>query len=183
MEKTFTLIKREYPFFSKMENSEILDLIGQVNTLPNARSIFIDMRHTLAPVNLPLAQEMLRNFQLPEGWGNLLVDLSKPLLENIPTAATFTCSLLDPSLIALIQTILVHSLLLKKGKKAEDAVLTRGDSIEIARDEAYAESLALNAQDLLSIFQLMPKLRLRSRGTCLFSRMLDCIKGILETPY
>lgn len=52
------------------------------------------MRHTLAPVNLHSA--MLRNFQLPEGWGNFLVDLARPLVEELPIAA-FNFSP-DPSL-------------------------------------------------------------------------------------
>lgn len=67
--------------------------------------------------------------------------------------------------------IIVHSLFIKKGRKTEDAIMTRSDTAEIARDEAYAESLALSAQEFLNILKLMP--------TRLFQRMLTCIEDIL----
>jgi hypothetical protein len=131
---------------------------------------------------LSLAKEALRNFQLPKGWGDLLLDLAKPLIEGIPLRVIdFSTFAFDPCLLLLVKIILLHGLFVKKGTKEENAIITRGDSIEITRDEAYSESLAVSAQELLDVLKLMPTLR--NGGTRLFRRMLSCIDNILETPY
>lgn len=176
--RLISLIKREYPALSDIDNLYISDLFYRIHNNPNARALFIEARRTPMPLDLSLAKETLRNFQLPEGWGELLLDLAKPLIEGIPLEMITP----NPWLITLVKLVLIHGLFIKKGRREnENAIITRSDSIEIARDEAYAESLTVNAQELLDVLALMPKLR--NGGTRLFKRMLSCIETILDTPY
>lgn len=86
----------------------------------------------------------------------------------------FSTFAVDPFLILLVKMILFHALFVEKEQK-ENA------SIELTRDEAYAESLAGTAQELLDVLKFMPILR--NGGTRLFRRMLSCIEELLETPY
>lgn len=172
-----SLIKREYPALSDIENVYISDLFSRIRNNPNARTIFIEARRR-TPMDLSLAKEALRNFQLPEGWGDFLLDLAKPLIEGIPLEMITA----DPWLITLVKMVLIHGLFIKKGRKEdENAIITRSDSIEIARDEAYAESLAVNAQELLDVLALMPKLR--NGETRLFQRMVSCIEQIITIEW
>lgn len=176
------LIKKEYPALSDIDNLYISELFSRIRNNPNARTILIEARRrTLAPLDFSLAKQALCNFQLPEGWGDFLLDLAKPLIEGIPLDMIYV-STANPWLITLVKMVIIHGLFIKKGRKEEEnAIITRSDSIEIARDEAYAESLAVNAQELLNILKLMPTLR--DGRTRLFRRMLSCIEEILETPY
>ena len=177
--KLIALIQKEYPALSDVENFS--SLFAHIHNDPNARTILIEgRRRTPLDFDFDLARP-LGNFQLPKGWGDFLIDLTKPLIEGMPLdmISVYTS---DPLLITLVKMVIIHSLFVKKGRKEEgDMVITRSDSIEIARDEAYAESLAVNAQELLNILKLMPTLR--DGRTRLFRRMLSCIEEILETPY
>ena len=78
-------MKRKYPSLSDIEDVYICDFFSRIRNESNARTIFIEARRrTLAPMPMDLssAKEALRNFQLPEGWGDLLLDLAKPLIEG-----------------------------------------------------------------------------------------------------
>lgn len=169
-----SFIKKKYPSISHIDDLYISDLFSRIRNDSNARRILIEARQsTLAPMNLDLARQALRNFKLPEGWGDLLLSLTNPLIEQIPG---FDFSTLDPSLSLLLKMIIFHALFVnKEGNGRENA------SSELTRDEAYAESLAGTAQELLDVLRLMPSLR--NGGTRLFQRMLSCINNLLETPY
>ena len=65
-----------------------------------------------APAPPALTQEALEDFRLPEGWGNLLLSLTNPLVEEIPLGMTnemIETVIHSGPLLLLVKLILVHA--------------------------------------------------------------------------
>ncbi len=122
--------------------------------------------------------------ELPEGWGDLLLSLTNPLIEGIPlgmTSAMIYNYTTHPSLVLLLKLLVAYTIFAKRSRKddAENAIITRGDSIEMEKIDAYFWSKTSNAQELWDVLKLMP--RLRNGGTRLLPRLISGMKQILDT--
>lgn len=169
-----SVIKQKYPSISGTDDLHIYYLFSKIQDNSDARRVLLETKqNVLAPMDLNLARQTLRELELPEGWGNFLLSLTNPLIEKIPLGE-FDFSTVDPFLDLLLKMIIFHALFVnKEGNRQENGELTR--------DEAFADSLAGTAQELLDVLKLMPKLR--NGGIRLFQRMLSCINKLMETTY
>ena len=90
--------------------------------------------------------------------GDLLVSLTTPLVEGIPsgmTAETIEAAIQSSPLMLLVRVILIYA---------------------ASEKEPSICPMVFDAQELLDVLKLMPKLR--NGGHRLFPRMLDCIQRL-----
>lgn len=177
----FSEVKRKYPALSDIKDIYLSDVVSRIQGNENARTILVESRRISTPINFTsINQALLDHFQLPEGWGDLLVDLTKPLVEGI--SSEMTSAMLhniiytDPMLILLVKLILLHALF----AQGKHEIRTRSEALREAKDDAFCDSLASSAQELLDVLTIIPKLR--GGGTRLLERMLHCINALLNTP-
>lgn len=122
--------------------------------------------------------------RIPYGWGTLLRFLTSPLLEGISSPESLPLTVLigytqDPTLLLLLKFIVTYSIMAKAGRKdPEDEIITRSEAQAQVKEKSALWTIGENAQELLDLLKLMPKLR--NGGARLLPRLVACIDKILE---
>lgn len=84
----------------------------------------------------------------------------------------------DPYLGLVLKLVIIYSIFSQRGRKdPETSIMTRSDTFNMADTDDYLVTLALKAEEVLNILEVMPKLR--NGGTRLFPRLLDCISTLV----
>lgn len=125
---------------------------------PQARTI-IEKRDT-AVVNWDSLSETLGYLELPEGWGNILVYLTNPLILGIQSGM-MTPEILDITIQSSPLMLLIRVLLINA----------------ISEEKEASRLIDETAQELFDILKLM--LKLRNGGPRLLQRLQDCIHKLM----
>lgn len=158
---SLALIGKRLPAISDLTEREALFAAYRASR-PQPRTI-IEKRNTdTAMVNWDWESlsETLGYLELPEGWGNILVYLTNPLILGIQSGMMppeiLDIGIQSSPLMLLIRVLLIHA---------------------ISEEKEASRLIDETAQELFDILKLIPKLR--NGGPRLLPRMFNCIHKLM----
>lgn len=162
---SFSEAKRKYPAIADVPDIRLLSLRDAIQGNPDRKRVLLESKHSEVAPSRETYMEALDQWQLPEGWGDLMLSLTNPLIEGIPLGISSTMLATyagDPYLTQLLKLVLIY------------ALFTESDN---ERDATHVGAM-MRAQDLNDLLTWMP--RLRHGGTRFLQRLVRCIKSIIN---
>lgn len=156
---SLTLIGKRLPAISDLTERETLFAAYRASR-PQPRTIIEKRDTTIVNWDWESLSETLGYLELPEGWGNILVYLTNPLILGIQSGMMppeiLDISIQSSPLMLLIRVLLINA---------------------ISEQKEASRLIDETAQELFDIFKLM--LKLRNGGPRLLPRMLNCIHKLM----
>ena len=175
----FALVKQKYSILRDVTDGQLFTLVPRVQQ--DGLHILRTQKRRSESVAIDSLTSALDSFELPRGWADFLSTLTQPLLDGLSQGVPVELlvnHIADPYLGLVLKLVFIYSIFSKRGEKdSETSIMTRNDTFNMVDTDDYLVTLALKAEEVLNILEIMPKLR--NGGTRLFPRLLDCISTLV----